>query len=423
MIDEPKVLPTMIKLSMLKPAPWNPREISTVQFERLKLAVQQDPEFLWSRPIIAMADGTIYGGNMRFRVAQDLGWDAVPAIIEDIPIELAKERALRDNNQFGDWDEQQLAEMVYEMRLNGTPVETLGFSDREIAELIESVAGGEVKPTQQRNPGAEDVADLRDRWMTEPGQIWAIPTGSGAQLNHRLMVGDATNPEHVAKLFGPFSANLMNTDPPYLTDYDGGGHASSFGKESYKREDSWDTFVDIETGVEFYKAFIKNARQHLDHHAPIYQWHANRKQSIVEEAWLACGLLVHQSIVWVKNNPNLGHFHFMWAHESCLYGWHSGSQPPLDRRPPYSSTTVWEIENTDRLKSHPTQKPVELFARPMRYHTRRDEIVYEPFAGSGSQLVAAEQELRICFALEIDPGYAAVCLQRMAGLGLEPRLV
>lgn len=422
MIDEKNIAPVLVSLDALKPAEWNPRTISDDQFLRLKSAIQQDPNFLWHRPIIAMSDGTIYGGNMRFRAVQALGWTEVPAILEDIPLELAKERALRDNNQFGEWDEKELAEMVYELRLTGKPVDTLGFTDREIAELIESVSGGETQEPQQRSPGAEQVEDLRDRWMTEAGQIWTIPTKSGTEINHRILVGDATNPEHVARLFGPFRGSLMQTDPPYLTDYDGGRHASSFGEISLKREDDWDTFIDIESGVDFYKAFIKNALNHLDHHAPIYQWFAMLKARIVMDAWEACGLLIHQNIIWVKSNPSLGRSHFMWAHEPCLYGWMQGSQPAVDRRPPMSSTTVWEIENRDRIKAHPTQKPVELFARPMRYHTRRDEITYEPFAGSGSQLVAAEQEMRICYAIEIDPGYVAVCLQRMAELGLDPRL-
>ena len=105
-----------VPLSALQPASWNPRSIKDERFQNLCRSIQLDPEFLWRRPILAQADGTIYAGNMRYRAAAHLGLLEVPAIIEEVPDQLAKERALRDNAQWGDWEAPSLAELIGELR-------------------------------------------------------------------------------------------------------------------------------------------------------------------------------------------------------------------------------------------------------------------------------------------------------------------
>lgn len=133
----PKVAET--PLAKLKPAEWNPRTIRDERFKNLCESIQADPEFIWRRPILATADGTIFAGNMRYRAVQHLGWKSVPAIVEDVPEKLAKERALRDNAQWGDWHEDQLAEMVYQMAADGSDVKLLGIEDDELARLLNIV--------------------------------------------------------------------------------------------------------------------------------------------------------------------------------------------------------------------------------------------------------------------------------------------
>ena len=131
-----------VPLGRLHPAAWNPRTIKDERFQNLVRSIQADPGFLWRRPILATADGTIYAGNMRYRAAQHLGMPTVPAIIEDIPERLAKERALRDNHQWGDWQDDQLAEMVYGLRANGADLELLGFTEKDLAKLLDEVGVG-----------------------------------------------------------------------------------------------------------------------------------------------------------------------------------------------------------------------------------------------------------------------------------------
>lgn len=139
-VEEPAV--EAVPLHRLHPAPWNPRTIKDERFQNLVRSIQADLDFLWRRPILATADGTIYAGNMRYRAAQHLGMSTVPAIIEDIPEQLAKERALRDNHQWGDWQDDQLSELVYGLRAEGADLDLLGFTDKELAKLLDEVGVG-----------------------------------------------------------------------------------------------------------------------------------------------------------------------------------------------------------------------------------------------------------------------------------------
>src|SRR5438094_620939 len=109
-----------VPLGRLQPASWNPRKIKDERFQNLCRSIAADPEFLWRRPVLAVVDGTIYAGNMRYRAAQHLGMETIPAIIEDIPLQLAQERAMRDNAQWGEWEEDELANLLGELKANAS---------------------------------------------------------------------------------------------------------------------------------------------------------------------------------------------------------------------------------------------------------------------------------------------------------------
>ncbi len=143
-----------------------------------------------------------------------------------------------------------------------------------------------------------------------------------------------------------------------------------------------------------------------------YCWHASRRQAMVEEVWKRFGAFVHQQIIWVKDRQILSRSWYAWQHEPCFFGWVRPNKPPRvsDDYP----STIWQIPTVRAGQSteHPTSKPVEVFAIPMRQHTRRGAICYEPFCGSGSQLIAAEKLGRRCYALEISPHYCDVIVRR-----------
>jgi DNA modification methylase len=210
-----------------------------------------------------------------------------------------------------------------------------------------------------------------------------------------------------------------------LVYYTADNHPSSAERQKAGKDKTanknWDAYHDPETSVAFFSDFIRVAREHALVESPaVYQWHASRRQALVEEAWKANGLLWHQQIIWAKSRPILTRSHYMWAHEPAAYGWIEGRPPTL--RPPVSGdcSTVWTIDNRadeskgggDDKVEHPTQKPVAIFERPITYHTRPGDIVYEPFSGSGSQIIAAERLGRRCFAMELAPEFVDVEIAR-----------
>ena len=270
-------------------------------------------------------------------------------------------------------------------------------------------------PGEDHGAQVDRAEELREKWGTERGQLWEI----GA---HRLLCGDSTDAGDVARVMGGERAALMATDPPYLVNYQGGNHPQSKVNKAEVKDKHWDDYVDPETSVGFFAGFIRAALDEaLTSNPAIYQWHADLRRELVVAAWRQSGLLLHQIIVWQKARGVLTHSHFMWSHEPCAYGWIEGKG--MDSKPPANERTVWEIDQQgDSDNIHPTQKPRELFARPMRWHIPAGGLAYEPFSGSGTALVAAEQEGRRCYAIEIAPAFVAVALERMAGMGLEPRL-
>ncbi len=242
--------------------------------------------------------------------------------------------------------------------------------------------------------------------VAKRGDVWVCG-------DHRVMCGDSTDAEDVARLMAGEKARLMATDPPYLVDYQADRHPQSWANAKYnKRNKHWDDYKDPETSVAFFVAYLEVAiAEAVREDAPIYQWHANIRQAIVELAWDQVGLHRHQIIIWVKARAILTRCHFMWQHEPCLYGWIKGNQP--QRRPPANARSVWEInQQGDTDGVHPTQKPVELFARPIEFHTQPGEICYDPFLGSGTTMIAAERLGRRCYGMEIEPRYVDVAVRR-----------
>lgn len=321
----------------------------------------------------------------------------------------------------GGWVRDQYAEIVDALERRGAGLEKLGWSARELADLANEVA------SRRGGGGGEDPGE------TPPPEVAVSQRGIVYVLGpHRIMCGDSTSVEDVKTLMDGKRAVLMSTDPPYLVDYDdGGGHPQHFDAPKKKREagdKDWDAFKDTESAVAFFVSFIRAALDHaLDDSPALYHWHAFKRQSIVETAWMKCGLLLHQQIIWAKSSAVLTRSHFMWQHEPAYYGWKTGNVPPLRPKVGGEASTVWPIANIKAEEGkglHPTAKPLEIFARPIQYHTRRGDIVYEPFSGSGSQLIAAAQAERRCFAMELDPRYVDVARIRWTawarGAGIDP---
>lgn len=135
---------------------------------------------------------------------------------------------------------------------------------------------------------------------------------------------------------------------------------------------------------------------------------------MLERAMHNNGILVHQQIFWFKSSPVLTRSVYLWQHEPCFFGWIQGKVPAnYIQNGSEWNRTVWQIPSSEiESDEHPTSKPVKIFGIPMAHHTKPDELCYEPFAGSGSQIIAAEQLGRRCFAMEISPQYCDVSIRR-----------
>ena len=284
----------------------------------------------------------------------------------------------------------------------------------ELRELLDGTAGI-AREAQQDPIPAIPVAPV-----ARLGQIWRLG-------KHRLLCGDSTRPEDVSRLMGAERAVLFQTDPPYAVGYTGGSHpATRANRGKANRNKDWsgryreappsaDIDSSSEIGREFYFRFIMTAIERaIVPDAAWYCWHASARQAMLEAVWNEVGAFMHQQIIWVKSRPVLTYSVYMWAHEPCMFGWIKGQKPAVERKQEggYPST-VWEVPSAEiETNEHPTSKPNRLFAIPMQLHTSPNDLCYEPFSGSGSQLVAAEQLGRRCYAIELEPRFVDVAISR-----------
>jgi len=317
-------------------------------------------------------------------------------------------------------------------------LETVRTDDSAVQELLRRTAGEplwtQLYPTLEPPAQIDKAGELQRKWGTATGQLWRIG-------EHRLLSGDATKADDVTRLMNNERAVLFATDPPYAVGYTGGSHPQSWGNRgAASRDKDWSGHyleakaADVKNtetaGLELYRGFIATALKHaIVRNAAWYCWHASRRQMMLETIWNEFGAFVHQQLIWVKSRPVLTYSTYLWQHEPCLYGWLRGEKPKSLRAEVGDfagefPTTVWQIPSAEvESDAHPTSKPCRLFALPMEMHTEPGDICYEPFSGSGSQLVAAQQLGRRCYAIEKSPPFVAVALERMAALGLKPELM
>ncbi len=401
-----------VRIGDLNAAAYNPRvdlQPGDPVYESLKRGVET---FGCVQPIIVnRRNHTIVGGHQRLKVLKELGHEQVEVVFVDLPVEQEKALNLTLNRTVGEWDEPKLARLLQEFE--GFPEVDLrltGFDEEEAGDLISRMLDREKPNGNDDEFDPEAALDLQRPAVTQADEL--IELGE-----HRLLCGDSTKVNDVRRLMNGQRAALFATDPPYLVGYDGTNHPGS-AKSRRNKNKNWSgsyavTWDDAEANPklneEFYRVAVAEA---VTTDAAWYCWHASRRQAMVEEIWHKFGAFVHQQIIWVKDRPILTRSWYSWQHEPCFFGWVRPHKPP--RIADDFLSTIWQIPTVrpGQRTDHPTSKPVEVFAIPIRQHTRRGDICYEPFCGSGSQLIAAEQLGRRCCALEISPHYCDVIVRR-----------
>lgn len=399
---------TALKLDAVRASDYNPRRITPRKYRALKQSIEQfgfvDPiivnrrtKRLWNGN--AQLGLVVVGGHQRLRVARELQMATVPSVVVELDGQQEQLLNVTLNNQAGEFDEVQLARILARLAESGVDVAATGFSDDQVARMARDL---EVATAREANEDKAPAAPAVAR--TRPGELVLLG-------RHRLICGDATQAKLVARLMDGARAVVMPTDPPYLVGYDskdrlGGG---------LKRDRA--SFSDAPDEA-LYDRFLPVAIEHaLAPRAAIYQWHAETTRPLLDRAWAVNDVLFHQLIIWRKESPALGRRHYLNGHECAAYGWVRGSMPRL--KPKATEQDVWSIAKDANSSeyAHPTQKPVELFRRSILNHTKEGDAVYEPFAGSGSCLVAAELSGRTCFAIEIQPAFCDVIRDRFEALG------
>ena len=336
-------------------------------------------------------------GHLRQEV---MGDQPVPVLIVDVTEEEADKMLLTYDPlaMMAHADQDQLLNLLRDTQ----------FESKAVNDMLEAVANGERLPMPDLHepvddPGPEiDRADeLREKWQTERGQVWEAG-------RHRLMCGDCTAEKDVGILMDAEQIDCIVTDPPYGVDYDGGTKVR-------------DKLVG-DTSPSLYGPALSSWRPHCKANVALYLWYADGDQAVAQ-AVAQAGFHVRRNLIWNKQLAQYGALsqQYKQKHEPFFYC-HLKGQSPFWAGDA-AEVTVWDVDRASINEFHPTQKPPELFQRAIKNSTRFGGIVLDGFLGSGTTMVAAEQLGRICYGMEIEPKYVAVALERMAGMGFEPKLV
>ncbi len=377
-----------IKIADLVPASYNPRKAlkpGDKEYEKIKRSIQ---EFGYCEPVLVKRDMTILGGHQRVTVLQDIGYDEIDCIV--IEIDKTKERALNIalNKITGEWNKELLADLIADLQDSDFDVTFTGFDPPEIEQLMNSVHDKDIVEDD-----FDIDAQLEKPTISKEGDLWLLG-------EHRLVCGDSTLPETYDLLMDGKKANLVVTDPPYNVDYQG---SAGKIKNDKMAEEQFEKFL--------FAAFV-NMEQSMMDDASIYVFHSDSHGLAFRRAFEDAGFYLSGCCIWKKNSLVLGRSPYQWLHEPVLFGWKKGGKHNwyAGRK----ETTVWEYDKPKKNDLHPTMKPVNLIAYPIKNSSMSNCIVLDPFGGSGSTLIASDQLKRICYTVELDPKFVDVIVHRYA---------
>jgi len=370
-------------------------------------------EFGFKIPVLARSDGDVVDGHLRLKAARKLGsWPGgdttgIPVILCDewTPAQVRAFRLMVNRSvTWADWDESALALELQELKESDFDLSLTGFDPGEIDGLLalEDDERANAAPPLPENP----VSRVDDLWVCG---------------NHRVLCGDATSAEAVARLLGERKPRLMVTDPPYGIELDSewrdraGLNGCGPAEASYMKhrtEGHTETSISGDTRADWSDAFALVPSLEV-----AYVWHASKFTREVLDGLLRIGFLHHQQIIWNKGRTVLTRTHYWFQHEPC---WYTRKKNAPWYGKAGENSTIWDSPSPkfimggsqEEKYDHPTQKPVDLMRRPILNHLRRGELVYNPFLGSGTTLAAAELTERVCYGLELDPKCVDVIVQR-----------
>ena len=340
-------------------------------------------EFGFKNPIIVDKDNVIICGHTRYKAAKKMKLETVPVVVaDDLTEEQVKAYRLADNKvgEIATWDDGLLADELASI-LN-LDMSDFGFDTSALLDEPEDAKEDDFDEELPEDP------------VAQYGDIYKLG-------NHMLMCGDSTSVDDVKKLMGDLKADLLITDPPYNVAYE--------GKTSDKLKIQNDSMSDTQFREFLVKAF-KCADEVMKAGAVFYIWHADSEGYNFRGACHDVGWKVRQCLIWNKNTMVMGRQDYQWKHEPCLYGWKEGSTHlwSSDRK----QTTVIDFNRPTQSKIHPTMKPIGLFDYQIKNNTKAEDVVLDLFNGSGTTIMACEQNKRIARCMELDPRYVDAAIHR-----------
>ncbi|KJQ74192.1 DNA adenine methyltransferase YhdJ [Streptococcus infantis] len=382
--------PTMeikeLPLKELKPAAYNPRKKlkkGDKEYEKIKKSLLK---FGYVDPIIVNEDLTVIGGHQRLTVLKDLDYETAKCVIVDLPKEDEKALNIALNKITGQWDEALLADLLLDLQESDFNLDLTGFEPPEIDDILSNVHDKELSEDE-----FDVEEELKKPTVSRHGDIWQLG-------KHRVICGDSTKAETYKQLLDDRKANLVVTDPPYNVDVE--ETAGKILNDNMSDGDFYQFLLSMFTQVE----------NHMEDDASIYVFHADTEGLNFRKAFKDAGFYLSGCCIWKKNSLVLGRSPYQWQHEPCLYGWKKKGKHQWfsDRK----QTTIWEYDRPKSSKDHPTMKPIQLMAYPIQNSSMRGTIVLDPFLGSGSTLIAADQTGRVCYGIELDEKFVDVIVKR-----------
>lgn len=384
-------------LASVRPYPGNPRQNE----EAVDAVARSIKEFGPRVAIVVDRKGVIVKGHTTRLAAIKLGYKKWPVhVAEDLTPAQVRAYRIADNRvgEIARWDRDLLAVEVDAIRKMGTvELDVLGWDEEELA----AITGG-LRP---------EIADpeppkMLPKPVTRKGELWIL----GAS---RILCGDSTVSADVDRVMAGEKASLLLTDPPYGVAYQT-DMTPEEAKKRRRRTDGLEVANDAMTPEKTRELIVSSlslAREAMRPGAAFYVCSPGGDLAVLFRLALADAKLpLREVIIWVKDVFVMGRQDYHRRHEDVLYGWRDGGAHYfIDDR---TQDTVWEFPRPKRSEEHPTMKPVELFARAIRNSTRDGELVYEPFSGSGTSILAAEQLGRRCAAIEFEPGYVDQAVRR-----------
>jgi DNA modification methylase len=382
-------------VASLVPYARNARTHSPEQVDQIAASIR---EWGWTVPILVDEDGGLIAGHGRVMAAKKLGLPDVPVMVASGWSEGQKRAYVLADNKLAlnaGWDNDMLKVELAELADMDFDLDLTGFGADELATLLAEKTAGLTDP--------DEIPDVPEDPVSALGDVWLLG-------NHRIVCGSSTEVESVDKALNGVKPHLMVTDPPYGVEYDAdwrnkalagkpradgkiGGGGRAIGKVENDDKADW---------REAWALFPGDVA---------YVWHAGNMAHVVAESLLSCDLHIRAQVIWAKSHFAIGRGDYHPQHEPCWYAVRKGKTGHYDGG--RKQSTLWQIDKPQKSETgHSTQKPVECMKRPIENNSSPGQAVYEPFSGSGTTIIAAEMTGRCCHAIELNPAYVDIAVER-----------